>query len=80
MRTVHDIAAARSGLLRYAQRLKAFPNVGGDVYRPLIARTSRSREFAVEKTSGRRARGGIADYQGATTAMTDAMLSRWNEK
>jgi hypothetical protein len=80
MRTVHDIAAAWSGLPQYAQRLKAFPNADGDVYGPLIARTSRSRQFAVEKTSARRARGGIAAYQATTTAMTDVMLSRWNEK
>jgi hypothetical protein len=71
---------APRGFLQYARPLKAFPNADGDVYRPLIARTSRSRRLAVEKTSARRARGGIADYQGATTAMTDVMLSRWNEK
>jgi hypothetical protein len=80
MRTVHDIGTAWSGLLPYAQPLKAFPQAGGDVYRPLIARTSRSREFVVGKTSGQRARGGIDDYQGATTAMAGVMLSRWNKK
>jgi hypothetical protein len=79
MRTVHDIGTALSGLLPYAQPLKAFPHAGDDVYRPLIARTSRSREFVAGKTSGRRARDGIADYQ-ATTAMAGAKLSRWNEK
>ena len=80
MRTVHDVGTAWSGLLPCAQPLKAFLHTGGDVHRPLSARTSRSREFVVGNTSGQRARGGIADYQGATTAMAGVMLSRWNEK